>query len=225
MKKTISPVRVLVSMFLVGCVSGFVSCSDDDEHVLPLPDEVTTDVMFGNYTGKMSSYRVNPMEDESDEGGGELPAGTDISATVDNDTIYFEDFPIEDIVFSIVGNDTLADQIVEAIGEVGYKVGYKPTLVTGQDSIALALDPEPLELSVSMPSPAEGEEVQSLHIEVKVGADAGAAYVVETGNVKFNLSITDVLLDEGEGQTSVDHFIPVSLQFDMDQHKVLPHRL
>ena len=39
---------------MLGCSLGFVACSDDDETTPTPPVEVTTDHMFGNYTGKIS---------------------------------------------------------------------------------------------------------------------------------------------------------------------------
>ena len=157
--------RFFVSMLLCGSLFCLTACSDDDETPTP-PDEITTETMFGNYSGKMSSWNIVPNEGE--DNGEDAPAGIDISATVKNDTIHLEKFPIKDIVLSIVKDETLADKIVEAVGDVNYKVGYEPTLTTAKDSIELKLNPEPLKLSVTIPTATEGEEAQPLLIEVKV---------------------------------------------------------
>lgn len=69
MKKVIKPVRVFVSMLLMGCAISFSACSDD-ENTPQVPDEVTTDAMFGDYTGKVVMSSVNPLEGE-DTGEGE----------------------------------------------------------------------------------------------------------------------------------------------------------
>ena len=47
---------------------------------------------------------------------------------VDNDTVYFDSFPIKDIVLDIVGDKETANKIVEAVGDVSYKIGYEPEL-------------------------------------------------------------------------------------------------
>lgn len=52
MKKQIKLNRLFISMLMLGCSLGFVACSDDDETTPTPPVEVTTDHMFGNYTGK-----------------------------------------------------------------------------------------------------------------------------------------------------------------------------
>ena len=96
MKRFIDSMKVFASMLLLGCAFSFVACSDDDENAPQIPgnpdSEVTTDVMFGNYTGKMVTYIMNPLED-GDAEDAEDTVGVDISAIMDNDTIYFEDFP------------------------------------------------------------------------------------------------------------------------------------
>lgn len=220
MKRFIDSTKVFASMLLLGCAFSFVACGDDDENAPQIPDnpdsEVTTDVMFGNYTGKMVTYSMNPLED-GDAEDTEDTVGVDISAIMDNDTIYFEDFPIRDIVFSIVKDEALTDRIVEAVGEVCYKIGYEPNLTTDKDSIMFVMNPESLKLSVSMPSDTEGEEVQSLQIEVKVDAGNTATYAVETQNAQFDFAVTEVLLGEGEEQTPLSDFNRMTFKFNMNQ--------
>lgn len=65
----------------------------------------------------MLTLAASPTADEGED----TPEGVDVSAKVDNDTVYLEKFPIKDIVLSIVQDETLADQIVEAVGDVNYK--------------------------------------------------------------------------------------------------------
>ena len=121
--------KLFASALVMGCTLGFASC-DNDDTAAP-PTIVSTQSMYGDYTGVMTSLTIVPYEKESTD----TPEGTAITATVDNDTIYLTDFPIKDIVLSIVGDETTADQIVEAVGQVDYKIGYTPTLSAAKDSI------------------------------------------------------------------------------------------
>ena len=219
MKKLIGTAKVFASLLLMGSMFCFTSCSDDDDNV-PNPDEVTTDVMFGEYSGKMVAASIATQDDEGEE----TPSGTDITATLNNDTIRFEDFPIRDIVLAIVQDETTADQIVEAVGQVSYSIGYKPTLASEKDTVTYVLDPKPLTLAVQMPSDTE-EEAQTLQIEVKVEAGEEAVYDVESGHTTFNFSATEVLLGEGEEQTPLEGFDGINLQFDMNQSKTKAHWL
>ena len=217
MKKLIVTAQVFASLLLMGSAFCFVSCSDDDD-VTPAPDEVTTDVMFGDYSGKMITSSVAPQDGE------ETPEGTDITATLDNDTIYFEDFPVKDIVLAVVQDETLADQIVAAVGQVNYPIGYKPTLTAAKDSVNFVLDPKPLKLTVDLSADTE-EEAQPLQIEVTVEAGTQGAYAVESGHAAFDITATEVLLGEGENQTPLEGFNAINLQFDLNQYKVTPHQL
>lgn len=220
MKKVFKSMRLFISMFLLGCSFSFVACSNDDETAPELPNEVTTEVMFGDYAGKMVAYSIVPSEGEDTGEGEDKPVGVDVSVKVNNDTVYFEKFPIKDIVLSIVKDETLADKIVEAVGDVSYKVGYAPTLTTAKDSIQFVLDPKPLKLSLVVPSATEGEDPQTLLVEVKVKAGESAGYVLESANMKFNFAATEVLLGEGEGQTSLPGFNVTTFNFDMNQNKI-----
>ena len=200
------------------------SCNDDDDNVPPTSDEVTTDVMFGEYSGKMVAASIATQDGENTGDGEETPASTDITATLDNDTIHFEDFPIRDIVLAIMQDETTTDQIVEAVGQVSYSIGYKPTLAAEKDTVTFVLAPTPLTLAVQLPSDRE-EEAQTLQIEVKVEAGAEGTYDVESEHIVFNFSATEVLLDEGEEQTPLEGFDGINLQFDMNQSKTKAHWL
>lgn len=208
MKKVFKLMKLFVLVLLLGCSFSFVACNDD-ENVPQLPDEVTTETMFGNYDGKMFTTIVSPL----------TSSGTDVAAKVDNDTIHFESFPVRDIILSIVKDEGLTDQIMEAIGDVSYKVGYEPTLTTAKDSINFILDPKPLSLSITMPSATEDGEPETLVVEVKVEPGKIAGYAVGNANMKFNFAATEVLLGEGEEQSKLPEFAPITFNFDMNQTK------
>lgn len=218
MKKIIRPIQFFAAMLLLGCNFTMVSCDNDDENAPVIPDEVTTDVMYGDYAGKMTVFSVNPNENEDNGEGENDTTSVDISASVKNDTVYFEDYPIKDIVLSIVKDEDTANKIVEAVGKVNYKIGYEPKLTSAKDSIICNLEPESLKLSVTIPSSTE-ENPQALQIEVKVEANNNAMYAVEEGNLKFDIHATEVLLGEGEGQVPLDNFEPISMRIDMNQKK------
>lgn len=203
-------------MLVLGCSFGFTSCSDDDDP--KLPEEVTTETMAGNYTGRMVSLTASPTE--GDDNAEETPEGVEVKAQVANDTIYLEQFPINDIVLSIVGDKTVADNIVKAVGDVNYKIGYKPELTQEKDSIRMVLDPKPLHLAIELPASNENEEPQTLQITVNVKAGENAGYDIESANMKFYFGATEVLLGEGENQQALPGFRPTTFHFDMDKHTV-----
>ena len=146
------------------------------------------------------------------------------TATIDKDSICFADFPIKDIVLSIVKDETMADQIVEAVGQVSYKVGYKGTLNAAKDSVHFSTATKPLKLAVQIPSATNSEETQALVVEVSVDPVPGGAYSVEDSEVEFSLNVTEVKLGEGENQEPLPNFNGMTLNFDMTQDKVTAHQ-
>ena len=208
--------RLFLSLLLVSGSFCFTACDDDDDNVPPMPDNVSTATMYGAYSGLMNVASINLHEGK--DGGEGKPSGVEIAAKVKNDTICFEDFPIKDIVLSIIPDEEMADKIVAAVGKVSYKIGYEPTLTANRDSIEFTLDPEPLKLAVTLPSETE-EEAKQLIIEVKVEAEKGGGYAVKEANMNFSFVAAKVLLGEGENQQELPDFKPITCSFNMDQHK------
>lgn len=214
MKRFLKPTGLFVSMLLVGFSLGTVSCSDDDNNS---GDIITTEAVRGEYTGKMQSWSAVAGSGEDTADDGEQPAGVDVTASVDADSVLIQDFPIKDIVLSIVGDETVADGIVEAVGQVDYRMAYTPALSVAKDSISMELKAEPLKLNVSIPSTTEGESTP-LVVEVDVEVGSVGKYSVETGNLKFSFAATKVKLGEGDGQTELPSFNATTFDFDMNKN-------
>ena len=127
-------------------------------------------------------------------------------------------FPIKDIVLSIVNDEETANQIVEAVGNVNYKIGYKPELSEQKDIVSLALDPKPLELSVNIPSGNEGE-VTTLLVKANIEATStNDSYLVESMNLKFKFIVREVLIGSKDtDMAKVDGFVPSLFDFNMTE--------
>lgn len=199
------------SLLLIAAVSfGMISCNNDDDNGMPNPpEEITTDVVWGEFTGNLL---MAPIEKE------ESNEGIAVTAKVENDTIIFDDFPIKDIVLSIVKDEETANQIVETVGNVNYKIGYKPELSEQKDIVSLALDPKPLELSVNIPSGNEGE-VTTLLVKVNIEATStNDSYVVESMNLKFKFIVREVLIGSKDtDMAEVEGFVPSLFDFNMTE--------
>lgn len=216
MKKFFKSVQLLALMLVAVSSASLTACSDDDD--IDNPGEVTTAIMFGSYEGKMTAYNTATIDGEDNE---ETTAhGTDITAVIFNDTIYLIEFPVKDIVLSIVKDETLADRIVEEVGDVTYSIGYEPTLAAEKDSIMMRLNPKPLKLTVNIPSAKEDVEAATTVVEVLVEAGENAGYAVEDGNLKFHIAATKVMLGEGEQQQELVDFVPTTFHFDMNQSRI-----
>ena len=98
MKKKIQTAKAFAMLLFLGCTISLASCSDDDDDVT-VPTEITTQTMYGDYKGRMATSTIVASEGE------ETPAGVEVSAKVDNDTVTVEKFPIKDIVMSIINDE------------------------------------------------------------------------------------------------------------------------
>lgn len=186
MKRDFKFNRLWMACMIAGTALTFTACSDDDE---PTPDEPKTEDVYGNYTGTMTFKAEEEVANEANESG--ETEGIAVSATVKNDTVYFEDFPVRDLVASIVGEES-ADALVEAIGTVNYKVGYKASMTTAKDSVYMEVSPKPLELSIPV------DEENTMAVSVEVSAADKANYEFETQNLNLKLKAEKVWVNEQE---------------------------
>lgn len=185
MKKEMKFNRIFVSLMLAGCTLGFVACSDDDDPKTPTEPKVED--VYGDYTGTMQTTVLEKSVREGEEGG--EPVGIDVNAVVKNDTVYFDEFPVRDLIVSIVGEEQ-ADVIVEAIGKVSYKVGYEATMTAAKDSVYMEFDPKPLEISVPL------SEDNVLSVTVEVAAGEKGSYEFETKNLNMGIRAGEVKVND-----------------------------
>lgn len=203
MKNAIELRKLFFACMVVGSTVVLSSCSDDDDNT-PVPPSVTD--VNGEYSGKML---VTPMEAPKMNNTGETPVGADIAALVKSDTVYFDNFPITDLVAGIVGEEQ-APAVVEKIGKVSYKVGYKGALNTAQDSIYMEFDPKPLTVSFEM---GEGEEAETTTVEVTVSAVKKGSYELSSKKLVFDLNADKVTM----GETEIPVFTPSEFAFKLNK--------
>ena len=145
MKKEFNLSKLFYAFAIAFSVVTLSSCDNDDNS--PLPPPSTGDVA-GTYNGKVLITQVTPLAGRENAGEGETPKGQDVNATVKSDTVFFDKLPVDDLIISIIGDQDKAEAIIKALGDVKYKVGYKPALNTEKDSIYLAFEPKPLILQL-----------------------------------------------------------------------------
>lgn len=219
-KRFFNPANIFVPMLLIGLSLCTVSCSDDDDD--NGGNTVTINEVYGNYTGKMQTLTVVQNSEGETADDGETTEGADVTASIDANSVVITDFPIKDIVLSIVGDETVADGIVEAVGQVDYRMAYTAALSAAKDSISMDLKPETLKLDITIPSSDGGEDAK-LSVNVKVEVETTGKYSVETGDLKFNITATEVKLGEGDNQTALPTFSPTTFKFDLDKDAVTHH--
>ncbi len=65
-KKTYHPIAFCLSLLLMGSAFCLTSCSDDDDPVPPVED-ITTQTLYGNYTGTLSTHAASAHEEGKEE--------------------------------------------------------------------------------------------------------------------------------------------------------------
>lgn len=201
MKNVIELRKLFFACMVVGSTIVLSSCSDDDDENIPAPPSVTD--VNGDYSGKMF---VSPLEVPTPITENKEPAGMDIAAIVKSDTVYFNDFPISDLVADIVGEEN-APAVIEKIGKVNYKIGFKSDLNAAQDSIYMTFDPKPLTIAL----PGDGEEV--MNVEVTISAAKKGSYELSSKKLVFDLNADKVTLGEAE----IPAFKPSEFAFKLDK--------
>lgn len=168
---------VMLMMFLSGTVC-FTACSDDDDE--PAVEPKVED-MYGEYAGKMQMQVLDAAASTKET----AAAGTDVTATVNNNKVTFADFPVRDLVVSIVGEES-ADALLAAIGTVSYEVAYTPTIAADKATISMALDPKPLVINLAM---------LSMEVSVDISALNEGVYTFANGKLQMGLKVESVSLN------------------------------
>lgn len=207
-------------MLVIGSTFSLTSCSSDDDN--NGGKILTTDVMYGKYEGTMSINDSTAAEKADATDGEDSTGAIRVSAAMNNDTVYFDDFPAGEIIRSVIKDEETAGKIAEAIGQTSYSMAYVPLLAATKDSINFTLKPEPMELTISVPSDTEGAE-QALHVAVEIEASGNAVYSIADKNARFGITATGVSIDNGGEQIPVTNFKEINLAFDMDQTLVVHH--
>lgn len=184
-------------------VTTFTSCDNDDDKG---PETPKLTEVNGSYSGKMT-FNVDAPETQMN-----IPSqtteteATDVNVKVANDTIAFDKFPADALITAIVGPEN-APAIIEAVGDIVYKVGFKGAFNTANDSIALTMEPKPLQIKYSM---GEGESAVELTVDVIIEAPEKGSYALKQKSLKFNLKVTEANL----GGTNMLPGV-ITLSFDM----------
>lgn len=176
----------------LGLSVAMTSCGDDDS----APEVQSAKDVEGNYAGKMLATPIQPEQQNA----AESPVGVDVTAKVEATDVVFAKFPIAELIKLIVGED-LAPGIIEAVGDVTYKLPYTAKLSKDYATIDLTFAPVPLELEIALPpvvAPTEGEEAPKTKVTVTISAEDAGVFTYEGKTLKFNMNIEKVMLGETE---------------------------
>jgi hypothetical protein len=122
---------ITVLMVLVGFTLS--SCNDNDGPDIP---PVKMEDLKGNYKGKLVIVQGNSKREGIKE------------FKVKKDTISFAEFPIEEIVKTVVKNPAKAETALKLMGKVKYDLKYAAVINTANNVIELTFAPKAMELQI-----------------------------------------------------------------------------
>jgi hypothetical protein len=143
-------------------VMSLISCMDDQYTPVPVvPDDVN-----GNYKARLVTSQGGKMNEKI------------IDFNAKDSLITFKDFPVKEIVKTVVTDPAKADTVLAHLGKVEYKIKFKSKLNTGQNVVELALEPQVMVFQI----PVEGV---IKNISVKMTAKQKGFYVAYDTSLRF----------------------------------------
>lgn len=182
MKKKVNLNILVMLMMLVGTTLCFTACSDDDKE--PAVEPKVED-MYGDYSGKMQISILNAGASAT----ADAATGVDVTATVQDNKVSFTEFPVRELIVAVLHDETLADNLLNLIGQVKYEVAYTPAIAADKATINITLNPQPLVISM-------------VGVSVSITAPEQAVYTFADGKLQMNLKVESVSIG-GEVQTSI----------------------
>lgn len=171
MKKcTVSQFLTAILIVLTGIT--LYSCSVDGPEIIP----VKLEDVNGNYKGRLITIQ------------GESKTEKIKNFKAKKDTIMFSEFPVDEIVKTVVKDPVKAEEAIKALGKVKYEIKYTASINTVSNVIELSLSPKPMELLI----PIDGKTKKT---EVALNAKQKGYYVGMDGSLRFALTAEKITVD------------------------------
>lgn len=192
---------LLLVLGVIGLTT-FISCDDDDDNKGPVLPKLTD--VYGEYSGK-ATFVIANEDQPAPQAANEETNKIDIDVTVNNDTIYFKEFPTGALIDAILGAGN-GEAIKGKLGKVSYEIPYTGAFNAAQDTISMTLTPEPLNLEVVL---AEGSD--PLKVKVTIVSEDKGTYSIEKKNLKFNMEVSNIDVENVPMEKTI------SFSFDMNK--------
>lgn len=168
MKKFTVP-RFLIAVVIVLVGFTLSSCNTDGPDVPP----VKLEEMSGNYKGKLITIQGSTRKESVRD------------FKVKKDTIMFAEFPISEIVKTVVKDPIKTEAALKAIGKVKYDLKYTASVNQASNVVELTFAPKTLELQI----PVDGVNKKTVVVMTAkqkgfyVGMDRSLRFAVMAGKI------------------------------------------
>jgi hypothetical protein len=169
--KKLSVLKAFMAVLLAFVSISLISCKNDDD-----PEPVKLEDVNGNYKGKIIIT----------QGGNKTEAA--ISFAAKNKVITFTEFPIKEIVKSVVKDPVKTAAAIIALGKIKYDLDYTPVLNNGNNAVELTFAPKTLELQI----PVDGVNKKAV---VTFTVKQKGFYIGQNRSLKFDLAADKITVD------------------------------
>ncbi len=170
MKNLIS-FKAFVVVFFALTRFSLISCSDEYES-----SPVKLEDLNGSYKARLLVTQGNIKNERI------------IDFTVKKDSVIFNDFPLQEIVKTVVTDPLKAEAALAAIGKVKYKLNYTSSLNTENNVIELNFAPKTLMIQI----PVDGAAKNAV---VKIAAQYKGFYVGQDRSLRFGITAEKINVD------------------------------
>ncbi len=187
-----------------------ISCSNEEDKI---PVYSLKDVE-GYYIGTMQTVAITKSTANESK--------VNAWATIHDNFLTIDEFPVSDLIKSLITDPDAAEAIITAVGKIQYKMPYEATFDDNKDIIALQFTTEPLVLEIPMAtqmtssSPVIQEAAPTLSVKVTIKAEQEGEYTYDTNTLKFTIQATEVTVNNAPFT-----FPPTAFTFEMTRHDFL----
>ncbi|MGE8554992.1 MAG: DUF4840 domain-containing protein [Chryseobacterium jejuense] len=169
--------KFTVSQFLTAIlmvITGFTlySCSVDGPEIRP----VKLEDVNGDYKGRLITIQGDNRTEKIK------------NFKAKKDTIMFSEFPVDEIVKTVVKDPVKAEEAIKAIGKVKYEIKYTASVNAVNNVVELSFAPTPLVIQI----PVDGVTKKT---EVGLIAKQKGFYVGMDGSLRFALTAEKITVD------------------------------
>lgn len=167
------------------------SCNDDKYEPIPLK---LSDVN-GSYKARLVTSQGGKFNEKI------------IDFTAKDSIITFKDFPVKEIVKSVVKDPAKADAAIASLGKIEYKLNYSSKLNTDQNVVELTFEPKVLTLQI----PVDGTVRNTI---VKLVTKQKGFFVGYDWSMRFAMEAEKITVDGVEltPYETIKYEIPISIK-------------
>lgn len=189
MKKFINLKAFLQLVILLSIPFILSNCrSDNDKRPNPVLGDPKVEDVNGNYAGKLGISQ------------GTTKSEINVSFTAQKNVVSFTEFPMKEIISSIISDPTKANQALASIGKVKYEVSYTAVLSKSKKEVELTFSPK--DLTFQVPIDGVNKKVTVTFAQIKQGIFAKT----NTQNLNLELGASKITV-EGTAVTPFNQII------------------